>query len=327
MAAGKSMTGRIEVADLDRDRFRGALVGLAVGDALGTTLEFTRPGTFEPISDMTGGGPHGLAPGQWTDDTSLALCLADSLVRRQEFDPSDQIKRYVRWNRDGLWSSTGYCFDIGNTTSAALEQFELSGEPYSGPTHELSAGNGSVMRLAPVPMFFAGNAVDAVHYSGESSRTTHGAKTCIDGCRYYGGLIWAAINAVGKSDILAAMYCPAGTWTELGPWHSEIEDVASGSFKRKDPPQIQGSGYVVRSIEAALWAFHKSTSFEQGALMAVNLGDDADTTGAIYGQLAGAFYGMDGIPAAWTQRIALRVQIIALADKLFALATSKRISE
>ena len=321
------MTARIELANLDRDRFRGALVGLAVGDALGTTLEFRRPGTFEPISDMTGGGPHGLAPGKWTDDTSLALCLADSLVRRQRFDPKDQIERYVRWFRDGQWSSTGYCFDIGNTTRAALEQFELSGEPYSGPAHERSAGNGSVMRLAPVPMFFAGNAAGAVHYSGESSRTTHGAKACVDGCRYYGGLIWAAINGVGKSDLLTGKYTPAGRWSELGPWHGEIEDVASGSFKRKEPPQIQGSGYVVRSIEAALWEFHKSTSFEEGALMAVNLGDDADTTGAIYGQLAGAFYGIDGIPAAWRQRIALRDQIIDLSDRLFALATGKGLSE
>ncbi len=321
------MTDSINAVNLDCDRFRGALAGLAVGDALGSTLEFTRPGTFEPISDMTGGGPHGLAPGEWTDDTSLTLCLADSLVQRQGFDAKDQIERYVRWYREGLWSSIGYCFDIGNTTRTALEQFELSREPYSGPAHERSAGNGSVMRLAPVPMFFAGNAVEAVHYSGESSRTTHGAKTCIDGCRYYGGLIWAAINGVDKSDLLAAMYCPAGRWHELGPWHGEIEDVASGSFKRKDPPQIQGSGYVVRSIEAALWAFHKSTSFEKGALMAVNLGDDADTTGAIYGQLAGAFYGMDGIPAAWRQRIALRDQIVGLADKLFALATGKRISK
>ena len=116
---------------------------------------------------------------------------------------------------------------------------------------------------------------------------------------------------------------PAGQWHELGPWHGEIEDVADGSFRRREPPAIQGTGYVVKSIEAALWAFHRSTSFEQGALMAVNLGDDADTTGAIYGQLAGAFYGMDAIPAAWTRRIALRDNIIGLADRLFALAADR----
>ena len=320
------MTTQTEAANLGRDRFRGALAGLAVGDALGTTLEFKPPGTFEPISDMTGGGPFGLAPGKWTDDTSLALCLADSLVQRQTFLPKDQIERYARWRDEGLWSSTGHCFDIGNTTSAALDQFELSGDPYSGPAHERSAGNGSVMRLAPVPMFFAGDAADAVHHSGQSSRTTHGATVCVDACRYYGGLIWAAINGVDKFDLLAAKYSPAGRWSELGPWRGEIEEVASGSFKRKEPPQIQGSGYVVKSIEAALWAFHKSTSFEQGALMAVNLGDDADTTGAIYGQLAGAFYGMHAIPVRWRQRIALRDDILGLADRLFALAASRGLS-
>ncbi|MCY3801283.1 MAG: ADP-ribosylglycohydrolase family protein [Chloroflexi bacterium] len=317
------MTNQIEPTNFALDRFRGALVGLSVGDALGTTLEFQRPGTFEPISDMTGGGPFGLAPGQWTDDTSLALCLADSLVQRQRFDPRDQIERYARWRREGLWSSTGHCFDIGNTTSAALDRFELTGEPYSGPSHERSAGNGSVMRLAPVPMFFTRDAADAVHYSGQSSRTTHGASACIDACRYFGGLIWAAINGVGKPGILTSNYSPAGQWDDLGPWHAEIEDVAGGSFKRKEPPAIQGSGYVVKSIEAALWAFHKSTSFEQGALMAVNLGDDADTTGAIYGQLAGAFYGIDAIPAKWRGRIALRDDIISLADRLFALAAGR----
>ena len=317
------MTNRTEPTNPAPDRFRGALVGLAVGDALGTTLEFMQPGTFEPISDINGGGPFGLAPGKWTDDTSLALCLADSLVQRQRFDPRDQIQQYARWRREGLWSSTGYCFDIGNTTSAALDRFERSGEPYSGPTHERSAGNGSVMRLAPVPMFFARNAADAVHYSGQSSRTTHGATACVDACRYYGGLIWAAINGVDKSDILASKYSPTGQWYDLGPLHGEIEEVAGGSFKRREPPAIQGSGYVVKSIEAALWAFHRSTSFEQGALMAVNLGDDADTTGAIYGQLAGAFYGMDAIPARWRERIALRDDIIGLADRLFALAAGR----
>ena len=315
------------MTNLDRDRFIGALVGLAVGDALGTTLEFESPGTFDPISDMMGGGPFGLAPGEWTDDTSLALCLADSLVQCQAFDPNDQIERYVMWYRDGLWSSTGHCFDIGITTKAALDAWELTGEPYSSLEYGGSAGNGSVMRLAPVPMFYASNGADAVRYSGESSRTTHVARTCVDGCRYYGGLIWAALNGLEKSDFLAAKYSPAGRWDELGPWHDEIEDVAGGSFKEKEPPEIQGSGYVVESIEAALWAFNKSISFEEGALMAVNLGDDADTTGAIYGQLAGAYYGMNGIPGAWTQQIASLNDIIGLANGLTAFTSSKGLSE
>ena len=116
-----------------RDRFRGSLLGLAAGDALGTTLEFKRPGSFEPIVDMVGGGPHRLQPGQWTDDTSMALCLATSLVECGGFDAADQMQRYVRWWRDGYLSATGSCFDIGNTVSAALSRFIEHGDPYRSP--------------------------------------------------------------------------------------------------------------------------------------------------------------------------------------------------
>ena len=138
-----------------QDRYRGALLGLACGDAVGTTLEFKPPGSFAPISDMVGGGPFELEPGQWTDDTSMALCLAVSLVEQGGFDPADQMQRYVRWYREGYLSSNGVCFDIGNTVSAALRRFERSGEPYSGATDPYSAGNGSIMRLAPLPLAFA----------------------------------------------------------------------------------------------------------------------------------------------------------------------------
>lgn len=137
------------------DRYRGALLGLAAGDALGTTLEFKRSGSFVPIDDMAGGGPFGLPPGHWTDDTSMALCLAESLVERRGFDPVDQLERYLRWYRQGHLSSTGRCFDIGNTTREALHRFESTRQPYCGSTSPSSAGNGSIMRLAPVPLAFS----------------------------------------------------------------------------------------------------------------------------------------------------------------------------
>ena len=135
------------------DRFRGALLGLAAADAVGTTLEFRPPGSFAPIADMVGGGPFNLLPGQWTDDTSMALCLAASLVERDGFDAADQMARYVRWRDEGYMSSNGRCFDIGGTVSAALHRFEQTGEPFAGSTDPRSAGNGSIMRLAPVPLF------------------------------------------------------------------------------------------------------------------------------------------------------------------------------
>lgn len=303
------------------DRSRGALLGLAVGDALGTTLEFKRPGSFEPITDMVGGGPFSLEPGEWTDDTSMALCLAESLVEKRGFDPLDQMQRYVRWRRDGHYSVKGYCFDIGNATSAALYRFERSGDPFSGSTDTHSAGNGSIMRLAPVPMAFADQPLEAIRLAAESSLTTHGARACVDACRYLAGLIVGAIVGVSKEELLVPGYTPsAGSW-EADPLCDEVTEVAGGSYLRKAPPEIRGTGYVVDSLEAALWAFANSDSFEKGALLAVNLGDDADTTGAVYGQIAGAYYGATGIPSHWVEKLAMLEEIERLASELIVLAS------
>lgn len=304
------------------DRYRGCLLGLAVADAVGTTLEFKPPGTFAPIDDMLGGGPFQLKPGQWTDDTSMALCLAESLIERQGFDPVDQLRRYIRWYRNGYLSSTGHCFDIGHTVRSALHQFEQTGEAYCGSTDPRSAGNGSIMRLAPMPMFYRQAPRDAIELSGQSSRTTHGAVAAIDGCRYLGALIVGALNGVTRAELLAERYTPVpGYWSEQ-PLIAEIDEVATGSFKQRRPPEIQGTGYVVKSLEAALWAFYHGQSFREGCLLAVNLGDDADTTGAVYGQLAGAFYGEQAIPKTWRTQLAERARIEAFADQLEAISAN-----
>jgi ADP-ribosyl-[dinitrogen reductase] hydrolase len=302
-----------------RDRYLGCLMGLAVGDALGTTLEFKAPGTFESLKDLVGGGPFHLEPGQWTDDTSMALCLAESLIENKGFDPVDQLKRYVRWYREGYLSSTGKCFDIGTTIRSALVHFENTGAPYCEVNDPYSAGNGSIMRLAPAPLFYARDPEEAIRRSEESSRTTHGARTCGDACRYFGALLVGALNGASKEELLSDHYCPvSGYWAKhsLG---EEIAEIAAGSFKHKNPPKILGSGYVVKSLEAALWAFYRSGSFKEGALLAVNLGNDADTTGAVYGQIAGACYGYDGIPEEWRSRIAHRELIESYADRLYRL--------
>lgn len=297
--------------------YEGALLGLAAGDALGTTVEFKAPGTFPPMADIVGGGPFHLPPGAWTDDTSMALCLAESLTACGGFDAGDQMERYVRWWRDGHLSSTGFCFDIGGTTAYALQAFISTDEPFSGSTSPRAAGNGSLMRLAPVPLLFAEQPELAVRMCAESSRTTHGAATCLDACRYYGGLIVGAVNGVPKDALLAPRYAPvAGLW-EREPLCAEIDEVAAGSFRQREPPAIVGSGYVVKSLEAALWAFHRSTTFKDGCLLAVNLGYDADTTGAIYGQLAGAFYGAEGIPASWRECLVKAELIRDFAHQLY----------
>ena len=300
-----------------RNRFRGCLLGLAAGDALGTTLEFRSPGSFEPIDHMVGGGPFRLQPGQWTDDTSMALCLAASLIETGGFDPRDQMERYVRWYRDGYLSATGVCFDIGNTVSSSLSAFMRTGEPYSGPVDSNSAGNGSLMRLAPVPMYFAGDASHAIERSADSSHTTHGAREAVDACRYFAGLLVGALRGLDRELLLSPSYCPVDTLWDRNPLADKIAAIADGSFKRRNPPEIRGAGYVVDALEAALWAFHHSRDFREGALLAVNLGDDADTTGAIYGQIGGAYYGVEAIPSEWRQMLTMSAEIVAMADTLF----------
>jgi ADP-ribosyl-[dinitrogen reductase] hydrolase len=279
---------------MERDRFRGALLGLATGDALGTTVEFKPRGSFPPVRDITGGGPFGLPAGAWTDDTSMALCLAESLIERRGFDPIDQLERYVRWYRDGHWSSTGRCFDIGNATRAALTRFERTGEPYPGDADPDAAGNGPIMKLAPLAMAFAHDEDVAAEHAALSARTTHGAPQAIETTQRFARLLVRALNGAGKDELLD-------------------RPVTS------DP---RGTGYIVESLEAALWAFAEHDDFESGALAAVNLGDDADTTGAVYGQLAGAHYGVDGIPSRWRSKLVRHDEIVAMADRLLDLATS-----
>jgi ADP-ribosyl-[dinitrogen reductase] hydrolase len=299
-----------------QERFRGCLIGLAVGDALGTSIEFSPPGSFMPLTDMLGGGPFHLLQGEWTDDTSMALCLAESLVECQGFDPVDQLKRYLLWSQEGHLSSNGRCFDIGGTVLQALRRFRQTGEPFCGSTDPNTAGNGSLMRLAPIPMFFASQPFQAVEKSALSSRTTHAAPAAVDACRYMGALICGALAGESKENLLSPRYTPVPGFWDRAPLIGEIDEIGCGSFKRRQPPEIKGTGYVVKSLEAALWAFYHSDSYREGCLMAANLGDDADTTAAIYGQLAGAFYGLGDIPLAWRKKLAFYELIVGFADRL-----------
>jgi len=302
------------------DRYRGAMVGLAVGDAFGVSLEFMPPGSFITVTEITGGGPFGLKEGEWTDDTSMALCIAASLLECGNFDAKDQMERFVNWRENGYMSSRGEgsrCVDIGNTTTSSLDRFLESGDPYSGPTEHSTSGNGSIMRLAPVPLFYGGDALDTFAFAGQSSRTTHGSDACIDACRYMATIINGAINGIVKEKLLSSDLMKD---IELMP---EIRMVADGSFKEKEPPEIRGTGYVVESLEAALWAFHNFDTFEEGLIAAVNLGDDADTTGAVYGQIAGAYYGVDEIPERWLEKIVDLDGIEYIAEGLYDAAVEK----
>lgn len=299
------------------DRYRGCLLGLACGDAVGTTVEFRPRGSFAPVTDMVGGGPFGLDPGEWTDDTSMALCLAASLTERGEFDPRDQMDRYLRWMREGYYSSTGSCFDIGATTSSALHAYSRTGQPFSGSTDPYSAGNGSIMRLAPVPLFYYPDMAAAVHYSGESSRTTHAAAECVDACRLLAAVLCRCLSGSTKASILSAPFAGLDSRPQLAP---KIQAIADGGYLDNDVSSISGSGYVVDSLEAALWCFHTTDSYRDAILRAVNLGDDADTTAAVCGQIAGAYYGVGAIPEAWLRKLAMHDEIERLAVALLSQA-------
>ena len=298
------MTDAIET----EDSIKGCLIGLAVGDAVGTTLEFKPRGTFKPISDMLGGGPFRLKAGEWTDDTSMALCLAQSLIHKNEFDPEDQMNRYCNWYRVGYMSSNGRCFDIGNTVSSALNQYEKTREPFSGSTDKYSAGNGSLMRLAPIPIFFKDDQDKALHYAGESSRTTHGADECVDSCKAFTAMILSVFSGKSKDSILTDFY--------YEPYTKGVKNLFDNHFLDKDYQELTGSGYVIESLESALWCFYHTDNFRDAILKSANIGNDADTTAAICGQIAGAYYGLGGIPDSWKDKLVMYSEIENMAVQL-----------
>lgn len=296
------------------DRARGSLVGLAVGDALGTTVEFRPRGTFEPLTGIVGGGPFNLVPGQWTDDTIMAICLAESLVACHGFEPVDQLYRYVQWWQEGHHSPKGHCFDIGATTARSLAEFRETGQPYR-EMNARNGGNGSLMRLAPIPIAYA-DLADVVRFAGQQSMTTHASSEAVAACQVYAIMIHRAIAGRDKEAILDPVAILAAPG--LGDVPPAIAAIVAGSYRDKAEPSIRSDGYVVSSLEAALWAFHRTRSFAEGALLAVNLGHDADTTGAIYGQLAGSFYGLSGIDPAWRRVLHRGDFIVGLVGELLA---------
>lgn len=289
------------------DRALGALLGLAIGDAVGTTLEFTRRDSTPSLTDMVGGGPFHLQPGQWTDDTSMALALADSLLAHPDLDEADLMQRFVRWMDEGEYSVTGQCFDIGLTTRQALSRWKRTGNPIAGSFAPHTAGNGSLMRLAPVAIRHWPDRAKLRDVAARQSAVTHAAPEAVDACVAFAELIADAIAGQLRSAVLA---------DREGPYAGAIAGIMRGSWRCKQRADIRSSGYVAHSLEAALWCVARTVSFEEAVLLAANLGDDADTTAAITGQLAGALYGASCIPAKWLDRLAWRERIAACSDAL-----------
>lgn len=296
---------------MNRDKLRGMFLGLAVGDALGSYLEFKERGTFEEISDYKAGGPFNLPAGYWTDDTSMALCLADSIIEKGGYDSFDVMSKYLSWMKDGYRSSTGRCFDIGTQTKEALERFERDPQVHVNEKRGTSAGNGCIMRLAPVVIACIASErgiLTTTRYSAVSARETHFSNEAEYMTELFGGMLFlAATENLTKEEIIRKLSVLRPSETMLKSW---VE------IKKRTPEELNPTGYVLDTLEVALWAFLNSSSFEDGMLKAINLGGDSDTIGAVYGQLAGAYYGMTGIPQRWIKGLLQSDELINIADKL-----------
>lgn len=292
------------------DRAKGALLGLAIGDAVGTTLEFL-PRDRAHVTDMIGGGPFRLAAGEWTDDTSMALCLADTYLAENKFDFASNAKALVRWYRHGENSANGRCFDIGNATRNALEGWEREGVRWSGNREPSTAGNGSLIRLAPTAIFRRHLLSVTWRESGAQSNVTHKAIEAVNCCQMFGSLLHLALNGADKQEVLAS---------KVMALYPRPLVVNAGEYKQKSREMIRSSGYVVDTLEAALWAVWNTDNFRDAILLAANLGDDADSVAATAGQLAGALYGVSGMPAEWVATVAWSAHIQGLATTLFERA-------
>ncbi len=293
-----------------RDRAKGALVGLAVGDAVGTTLEF-QPRDQHFITDMVGGGPFALRPGDWTDDTTMALCLAETYLYKNRLDLTDFRNRMVNWYRHGVNSVTGVCFDIGGATRFALEQYLKQGADWFGNTDPGTAGNAAIIRQAPSAIFQRHSLLQTLHDAEQQGRATHGAIESLDASRLLGLVLYGLLNGADKQTALSPHLCPFNARTAL---------INAGEYKQKQRDEIRSSGYVIDTLEAALWAVWHTDNFRDAILLAANLADDADSVAATAGQIAGALYGYSGIPQEWRSRLTDESHITTLAEELFKRA-------
>lgn len=292
------------------DKAKGLLMGLAVGDAVGTTLEFQARDSSH-IYDMVGGGPFNLKAGEWTDDTSMALCLVETYIEKNCCDMDFFREKLISWYKTGHNSSNGVCFDIGNTTRYALEQVIKHGPDWLGNNSPETAGNAALIRHAPVAIFRRKSFIDGWRDASIQSMSTHCAPESIDCCQYINVILHYLLNGFGKNEAFSPHKIP---------FLVRVLIINAGEYKEKHRDQIRSSGYVIDTLEAALWAVWHTDNFKDAILLAANLADDADSVAATAGQLAGALYGLSGIPAEWVDKIVDKDRILSMAEELFHLA-------
>ncbi len=287
---------------MDLDKKLGLFLGLAIGDALGAPLEFQK--SREPNQYLTKyikGGPHNVSIGEWTDDTSMALALATSLIEKKCFDADDIMTNFCKWFHDGKFCTRNKCFDIGNTVYDALKSYSNGLKynqfchPYRGRISENTSGNGALMRIAPV-IIVAKDRDEAIRLGIQQTLLTHGSEICI---RYSAMLAEELFHGCSIEKFLK---------------YKLPSDV-----KRKD---VMSGGYVKETYQAAWWAFSTSDNFEECIIKAVNRGHDADTTGAVAGMIAGRYYGLSGIPDYFKENLMMYDEILQTAQNLTKLEIS-----
>ena len=305
-------TGTLAAARNLRDRFLGALIGLAIGDSLAAATQFRKAGTFTPVGDLLGGGPFDLPRGGWSDDTSMALCLAESLLESGGFDPRDQVDRYRKWQQQGHLSATGQCLGITAGTAKALAQAQWRRQLFSG-SHDPNQLDPEVLsRVAPAVMFYFPAPADAVTFASEQSRTTCQAPAAMEACKVLAAWLLEALSGKPKASLLA----PSAELLDVAGLRTGAAAVATAGGTAASPL----AGNVLEALEAAVWAFRSTDNFRDGALKAANLGANSDVTASVYGQLAGAHYGVGAIPATWRTSLMGKDLIEGLADRLLAHA-------
>jgi ADP-ribosylglycohydrolase len=299
-----------------RERFQGALVGLAIGDALAAHTQFRKPGTFAAVGDLLGGGPFELPRGAWSDDTAMALLLAESLSEREGFDANDQVQRYARWQREGYGSATGQCVGISASVARALATALYKRKPFAGSHDPEQLDKEPLSRVAPVVMYFFADAAAAVAHAAESARITAQAPMVLDCVRLLAAVLHQALSGRDKPAVLKP---PREMWVTSNT-RAEVLALYEGSYVRKDAAEITGGGHIVQALEAALWAFHRSANFREGALACANLGRDSDVVTAVYGAIAGAHHGVSAIPGIWRNSLMKQDAVNDSADRLLTHA-------
>lgn len=292
-----------------RDRARGALLGLAAGEAVGITLAGWKRDSYRMIEEMVGGGELGLKPGQWAGDTAMAITLGDSLLYRHQLDEYDFIERLVEWRDEGINSCTTKCLGLGETTARALERYGDIGDPIAGETHADCLSNGSLARIAPVAVRYCNREIARGEAAERQSLVTHGGPYAVTACRAFADILAEAIEGQSRELVLRCRHVYV---------HNSNRVLEVGNWSGRGRDEMSGANNALDSLEAALWAVGTTETFEEAVLAAANLGEDAGSTAAIAGQLAGALYGACNIPDRWLEQLAWRDKIADMADALFA---------